>query len=194
MVDYGSTLMVALEKMVFWTILFLCFVAVCLVVFAVYYFLTFKHRAVIYDSERKQAAKLCRFKILYNRGIIKFFKTKPNKMLIPNADCFVPHKRNASFLCVEQNGEFFMPLRVSPNPGFVNAVGDFNAIKLWHIQDVKETETVYAKKQSFWVQMAPFFALMFVGVILLVIAILMFKDGGGGGSPVAAAAQVIPGI
>ncbi len=194
---YGGVIIAMVQKMVFWTIIFLVFIAVLALCWAIYYFMTYRNRAVIFDAERRLAATVCRFKILYRKGIIKFFKVSPNKMIIPSADCFVPFRRKASFLAVEQNGEFFTPLKVSPNPGFIVDAGNFAALKNFHIQDAKDTELAYAKKQSFWVQMAPFIALMFVGVILLIIAIMMFKDGGSGGGPVDAikgtVGQVIPG-
>lgn len=199
MADYVSGMGDIAAQIFFYTIIFVGVVLFLLLLWAIYYFMSYKHKSVVYDSERKDSAKLVRFKFNHSQGILKFFMKKPNRMIVPSADCFVPFKRSSSFLAVEQNGEFFMPLRLSPNPGFLLNAGDFKAVKLWHIQDVKKTQEDYSKKQSLFWQYAPIGLTFFVIVIHFVVILMLVKTGGfGGGDSVAggvagAGAQLIPG-
>jgi flagellar basal body-associated protein FliL len=160
-----------------WLEIIVMMVLVAAIIFGIYWWRTFKHRAAIVDAQRKLSVTFKKFKIDHKKGIIKFWKNGPKKMLIPHNECFLPFQKNKVFFTVIQNGEFFMPLRINPDLEYLESAAAFQAIKLYHISDVKETIETYKKKESLLIQMMPWIAFAFVVIIHFIVMMMLLKKG-----------------
>ncbi len=160
-----------------WLIIMLGVAIIVLFLWLIWWVMSYKNRALVYNAEQGNRAKIVRFKVSQKKGIVKFFMRKPNKMIIPSADCFAPFGKKAMFFAVEKNGAFFMPLRKASNPGFLKEAGDFRAMGLWYANDLKETIETYTKKMGLLWQFLPWIAFVFLLVVHLILFMMLIKKG-----------------
>lgn len=149
--------------------------AVGAIIFVLVMVTKYKNKVAIIDAERNGAVTVKRFREVPLKSELKIFAAKPNKMATPPADCFKGYGKKGKFLAVIKDGSIYTPLKVSDNPGSLEAAGDFKAIMRWYMADVKETEEVYKKKESLLLKIAPY-AVIIIGVLVhLLLIILILK-------------------
>lgn len=143
--------------------------------FLIIYLFQFRNKAVIRDAQRNYHGSIKRFRIVRRKGdtYIKFFGK--DKMPLPPSQAFAPYGKKGSMISLIKDGEIYMPLVPSPNPGHLQAIGDFRSVMKWYMYDKHETDEAYKKKQSTLMTILPWAGFIVMCTVFFIMVIFLLK-------------------